>query len=975
MKLRPASLALITLVLGAGLAGASPARAADLDEFKVKREEVFEFAAKPKVTRQGDRVTISFESRGRCDATVAIEDAGGRILRHLASGVLGAGAPAPFEKNSLKQTVVWDGKNDQGEYLDDKAGLTVRVSLGLRPRFERTLFWSPKKRIAPGKRPLFAAAPEGVYVFEGGGVDHLRLFDHQGNYLRTVYPFPPDWSAPEAKSGPNALRAALGKVQGLSWAESPQDGQWLPLWHGVVQATLFTSGDNTGDQGTAKYGSAASALALHGGRLALVKRTLNRMATDGTTGGMPLEGPKTAFPCRGQEGRPDEACPRSAAFSPDGKWLYLTGYRGTSHHSWLPGVVKLDYLGSAEPQLFAGSMKEGEDGTDNARFRSPMSVACDRQGRVYVADYHNDRIQVFAPDGKHLQTVAPVAKPVNVFVHPKSGELYVVSWMLVDRFFTSDKELVQPTLTRLGPLENPRALAGYPLELAGHNPSVSWNRTGGLQHDAFVDPYTDPPTVWLVPGTGDTEEKLLQLRADYSPSQYKRSAWSEMHYRLLAEKGGKLVEKADFAKDVARAVTRVKPPSAPSLDRQRLYVNPRTGDLYLAEGDSGVGKAVRELLKIDPATGKVQLLSLPFTTEDLAFDLNGLIYLRTDTQVSRFEPGSWREVPWDYGEERPAPGFDGDGQKLIAVVTLPGTGRPGCFHLGGFGVSPKGHILASCYNIRSLEVRIPGAFDAKFAEGRPYAPPVYPGRMRWGEVHVWDQHGRLLYEDAVKGLPMTDGLAMDKDDNIYALVAANRVLDGKEYPLERSETLMKFKPGKGRIVSTRKEVPIPMPAEAGPKRPFDIVKGFAGPSWVEGAEWLYGGVGFGGFNSSKGGGGCACWNARFALDLFARSFAPELNRFCVAVLDANGNLILRVGKYGNADDGKPLVPDGSPEGPRPLGGDEVALCHPSYVATHTDHRLFIADYGNYRILSVRLDYHATEKVRLADVPDAAGKGG
>jgi hypothetical protein len=201
------------------------------------------------------------------------------------------------------------------------------------------------------------------------------------------------------------------------------------------------------------------------------------------------------------------------------------------------------------------------------------------------------------------------------------------------------------------------------------------------------------------------------------------------------------------------------------------------------------------------------------------------------------------------------------------------------------------------------------------------------------------------------------------------------MLDGKEYPLERSETLIKFKPGKGRIVSTRKEVPIPMPAEAGPKRPFDIVKGFAGPSWVEGAEWLYGGVGFGGFNSSKGGGGCACWNARFALDLFARSFAPELNRFCVAVLDANGNLILRVGKYGNADDGRPLVPDGGPASPRSLGGDEVALCHPSYVATHTDHRLFIADYGNYRILSVKLDYHATEQVRLADVPDAAGKGG
>jgi hypothetical protein len=37
---------------------------ADLDEFKVKREAVFEFAQKPQVTRQGDRVTIAFETKG-----------------------------------------------------------------------------------------------------------------------------------------------------------------------------------------------------------------------------------------------------------------------------------------------------------------------------------------------------------------------------------------------------------------------------------------------------------------------------------------------------------------------------------------------------------------------------------------------------------------------------------------------------------------------------------------------------------------------------------------------------------------------------------------------------------------------------------------------------------------------------------------------------------------------------------------------
>ena len=979
---------LVISVVLAGLLLAVPASASDRDEFKVKRKEVFEFAQEPVVTRRGDQITIAFASKAYCDATVAVETKDGKIIRHLASGVLGKNAPAPLQKESLKQSLVWDGKDDQGKYVDDKDALTVRVSLGLKPRFERTLFWSPKKRIAPGNRPLFAAAPEGVYVFEGGGVDHIRLFDHDGAYVRTVYPFPPDRSSPAARTGPKALQAALAKVRGLQWMTFPQDGRVLPVWHGLVQATLFTSGNNTGSNTLAKYGRAASAMALHQGRLALVMRSLNRMATDGTTGGMLLEGPKTSFPSTGRRGRPAEAHPRSAAFSPDGKWLYLAGYRGSGKYAWHHGVVRMDYLGSKGPQVLLGNMNPRNAGTDNQHFRCAMSVAFDGKGRLYVADYMNDRIQVYTQAGAYRKTI-PANKPVNLFVHPKTGHIYAVSWMLVNRFVPGNDTKIPAVLTHYGPFDDPRKIASYSLPFVRYNPTVSWNRFGGVHHDAFVDCHTDPPTVWVVPGTGDTASKLLQLRRSYSPSQWRDSPWSAMHVRLLIEKDGKLVEKANFAKDVGKKIMWVSPPQAPALDRQRLYVNPTDGMLYVAEGDSGVGKAFRKVLKIHPDTGAVRVARLPFSTEEIAFDLNGLIYLRTDTHVARFRMTDWREVPWDYGEERGKPGFDGDGAKLIATLPLPGSGRPGCFHLGGFHVSPKGHVFVSCYNIKKLAVRIPGAFSAAFGGGRSYKPRIYPGRIRWGEVHVWDRHGKLIQDDAIRGLPMTDGLAMDKDDNLYALVAADRVLDGKEYPLWRSETLMKFKPKDGRIVSASKRATLPMAREHGPKRPFDITRGKTGNAWVEGAEWMYGGVGYGGFNS---GGGCACWNARFALDLFARSFATELNRFRVAVLDTNGNLILRIGKYGNVDDGVPLVLEGGPAKPRSVGGDggseaavavsegklrrrpvwndEVALCHPSYVATHTDHRLFIADYGNYRILSVKLGYHATRKVALTDIKDA-----
>jgi hypothetical protein len=62
-----------------------------------------------------------------------------------------------------------------------------------------------------------------------------------------------------------------------------------------------------------------------------------------------------------------------------------------------------------------------------------------------------------------------------------------------------------------------------------------------------------------------------------------------------------------------------------------------------------------------------------------------------------------------------------------------------------------------------------------------------------------------------------------------------------------------------------------------------------------------------------------------------------------------------------------------PPQPRAMGGDEVALMHGAYLAAHTDRRLFIADAGNARIISVKLDYHANERVELKDVADEGQK--
>jgi hypothetical protein len=103
---------------------------------------------------------------------------------------------------------------------------------------------------------------------------------------------------------------------------------------------------------------------------------------------------------------------------------------------------------------------------------------------------------------------------------------------------------------------------------------------------------------------------------------------------------------------------------------------------------------------------------------------------------------------------------------------------------------------------------------------------------------------------------------------------------------------------------------------------------------------------FGGYYSFPAA-SCICHNARFDLDFFARSYVPEAHRQSVAVLDTNGNFILRLGAYGNADD----------------RGPEIRLAHCRYVAV-SEKRLYLNDIPNRRILSVDLKY---EKEAVAEM--------
>jgi hypothetical protein len=929
-------------------------KSSDADEMKVKRKEVFEFTEKPKVTRDGDIVVITFTSKDYCDVTVAIENSSGKIIRHLASGVLGDNAPVQFKKSSLSQQIVWDGKDDQGKLTDNKNDLTIRVSLGLKPMFEKNLYWSPYKRISQAA-PIIQACEEGVLVCESSGIDTIKLYDHEGKYVRTVYPFPSN---------------KVESIKSLEWKDFPQ-GMRLPWKQSIYQQTFLTSGDNCSwfNQG-GRTGRGATGMAVLGKRIALGNLKLNRLNTDGTSEN--LLGGKTTSSIPAGGVKVTEIGPTSMAISPDNKWVYLAGYtyRFSQNFDTHNGVQKISLDDPGDATLFVGALGSKDtralgEGSEPGQFKNATSVDCDAQGRVYVADFMNDRIQIFSPDAKFLKEIK-TNKPAVIRVNRKSGEIYVFSWAVPSFLILKSAPPIkfQPQFARFASFDNPKELSRINLPLAefGGGYSAYTGLPHPLWNSAEVDVWSTTPTIWL--GRDCRNDVEMGITGGNGGQT---TAWDLTGIKLYREKDGKLEIIKDFGKETVKEVVRAKPPSNAV---QHLYVNPVDGKIYLAEADSApTTKASMQWLEIDPETTNIKTINLPFNPIDAAFDLNGLVYIRNTDWIVRYDPKTWAEIPFDYGEESAAVGRDGGiggrSAPVISGIHMPSK-SPVCYHQGGINISPKGYIIASC---AYLFEGISGAgatgenrqFDPKSIanQGKGYEPPMFPGRASNSTtpcIHIWDSHGKILYEDTVPGVGQVDGVGMDIDDNIYFMHTKNRMIDGKPYFNSMSETMMKVKPGKAKFFSTE-GAPVPFPVGEYPKTPPQLNGMF-----VKGAEWFYPGVGYAGFNASQAGGGCACWFPRFALDFYGRSICPEPQQFSVAVLDNAGNLILRIGRYGNVD-------NAGPNSLIPLGGDEVSLFHPLYVGTHTDRRIYISDYGNGRLLSVKLNYYVDEKVALKDVKD------
>lgn len=863
-----------------------------------------------------DNYEISFETKEFCDVTIFVKNNNGDTIRHLASGLLGSNAPMPFQKNSKKQTIVWNGKDDQGKLMDNVEGLKIDVCLGVKAQFERTLNWSPYRRTKSPKyrsdAPLITATPEGVYVYDGGSSENVKLFDHEGVYQKAVFPIAAKY---------------VNKDTGYIMKEFPQDKKLLPQKGSSTFNQLLNTGVAEEISWNTKDGSKPESMFVYKDELYLAEKRLNIIHLKNNTiarnGPIVWQGVSLSA-MHEYKGGFEKLGPESLAISSDGKWMYATGYFYS--RSWLQGglngVLKIK-LNSTEPgTVFVGEMKAGKKADDKNAFDVASCVAVDQKGNVLVGDYGNHRIQVFSSEGKHIKNI-PVEFPTNIQINPHTQELYVFSWAVPYAMQSGLENKLMPKLNILKSLDDPSVISTYDLP-------ISKAILDGYGAHVAVDFWASEIRIWVA-NSGTTASWIAANEADASIKIYN-----------LKNKKFEVIK--DFHKETkkisgwALGVRSMKQRLFFDYKNEKLLV----GELYDPHPEHVT--AIANLVSIDVKSGEEKIINLPFDAEDLAFDLNGLAYLRSFNNIARFDAQNWREVPFDYGSEVLGLTSFGIYKKDVVSGLAFECDKDSTSQYGGMAVSPTGNVAVTTFLTNPDKSK---------------NVTMYKGRAASYQVQIWNSRGQKISSDAVMGIGRPVGVNMDALDNLYLMIAGRGKSKGELYYHPISCTYVKTKTG-GRFLNSEAKI-LPLKEDDKPKREPEIIAAdMAGDTWTDGADWILGGVGFDGKRNH-----CRCASqSRAAIDLYARSFLPEIDRYSVLVVDTNGNELLRFGKYGNIEDGLPLITKGGPTQPNSIGGDEVALMHCQMLAVQSNKRVFLGDVGNERVVSVVLNYDVVKSLDI-----------
>jgi sugar lactone lactonase YvrE len=387
------------------------------------------FARPPQATRAGDQVTVAFALSRSTDVEVAVLNAKGEVIRHLAAGVLGGKNPPPAPlKAGLEQQLTWDGKDDAGKPAVG-GPFQARVRAGMTARFGRMIGGSPYTGSVvtmPYRAPVNGLAVDGqgkLFVLMMSSVGshgnsgmwpwHLRQFDRDGNYLRTVLPYPPSTDP--------------AKAHGFQLLGTPEK-QFTP----ANQTSLYPVFSVLGNEMVSR---------LADGQIVFVHseaRTLNFLATDGSNRlrSLPMWSDKAKLHCPGW-------LDIQVALAPDGRWAYYANVAGTAYDGKTPADIDARW---PQGRIYRQDLTKPDSDPapffdlelpawDKEKYWMPSAwdkktaaagIDTDARGNVLVCDLVNQQVVEISPEGKRL-SATKVPWPDKVLVSRKTGALYVIS--------------------------------------------------------------------------------------------------------------------------------------------------------------------------------------------------------------------------------------------------------------------------------------------------------------------------------------------------------------------------------------------------------------------------------------------------------------------------------------------------------------------------------------------------------------------
>lgn len=880
-------------------------------------KEVPRFVQAPSIRRQGTGFTISFSVNTPCDATVAVLDKNGRVVRHLASGVLGPNAPEPFKKNSLAQEIEWDGRDDIGEQLtvnskqsqeaatadvsavaSSKAAhrslstvypapYSIRVQLGLRPVFKRMLFEQPQglsKRgplgLTVGKDGLLYVEEGDAYVLENGLAGALqklnvKVFDGDGNYLRSLVPFP-GHRAPEEVSEVQFLTTRDGRRIPLALTGGNFSyGGFLPGASKTVRNTPLITSD-----GKMIYPCGNP---VHGKRRFLV------LGIDGSARKETFAGPPLQSEAK--------ACAQIfMALSPDEKYLYFAGARSKREKGSALGHAV--YRTTLDSQDFAKAFigREFEPGNAEGQFNDPRGVDVDSKGRIWVCDYMNDRIQVFSADAGFLKSFE-IRGPDQVRVHPKTGAVYVIS--VRDRGTTSSGWSVT--------WENYEDKS-----IVKFKSFDEWKETARLDLPKRKSSMHDPGPLLALDAV---RNELVIWIAHFGRSDDNDFIWR------VADRDGRLVQ-------VPHKMVRLAGHGggAPAIAADR-----RNNELIV--GDSLLDPATGQMRKLNLAgkAGKAALAEV----SDIAAGPDSLIYYRSAVSLPNIEK-IWRIRRFDRNGQlvpfsKANPPHLGQGEpptEFVAGECIEANANRAItafnMHAAPFTVGPDGKVyVVSAASREHREVRV----DVYGPDGDLVKPGLITMTKSGGCIRL-DRSGRMWASDTIrpKGLSMPEWYTSDPLGGLTRWYG----------------TVFRCDPAGGGVSPAN---------EASATHMAGGMEEKLKPVTVKGALWSFHGLAPMPLQT-----GCQCvmTGTRFDADDWGRVWVPDAPGYCVAAVDSAGNLITRFGAYGNRD-----ATGAGGAVPAP----PIPFWYPNQTAA-LDNDVFVGDMLAGRIVQVHLAYETEAAVQV-----------